>query len=685
MSIAVLFAIHGQIAQADGRVMAEILVEGAAPIGSSKALAGGPLEAEELTGLGATGDGGELLSHISGISVIRLGGHGFDPVIRGQQENRLNVILDDAYIHAGCPNRMDPPSSYAALETYDTVTVIKGGQTVEFGGGGSGGTVLFERNTQPPDEGEGVQGKSGVTYKDNGDFKSVYADGTFGDKEGYLRLSGTVTDAGNYEDGRGETVKSAFESKNANVVVGLNPDEESNIEMSVEHNLEEDLLYEGLMMDTTETTNDALRMKYSLNQMGAFTDFKASLYRSDVEHDMDNFTFRSPATNMRTITDSETTGMRVSGMVDGNGVSWKVGMDYKQVDRLAKATMGGADGLTTLNTYMWPDAEIDKAGLFVEMDRPLNQQDTLSAGLRYDRVDFSANKADTTAAYNRAADGINTANEAYTYYYGKTAADAETENNIGGFLRWSRDLEQRDNVYVSLSRTVRSADETEKFLSKWHTTDAMRNVGNPDLDPEKQHQLELGGEFNLAGFALSPSIYYANVSDFILTDKAASQTDILQSDSATIYRNVDVTRWGYDLEVSRDLSESIYSVMTLSYVRAENETDHQAVGETPPLNGALTVSYDTGEWDLGGRLRFADNQDRVDLGDDKGVTPGYGVVDLFASKALENGADIRIGVDNLLDKAYAEHLSPDSVFATDTTDRVFEPGRSVWVKANYRF
>ena len=93
--------------------------------------------------LAPTSDGGELLRNIPGISGSRMGGRGIDPIIRGQNSNRLNILLDGAYVYGGCPNRMDPPTAYTSLNSYDRITVIKGSQTVIYGGGGPGGTVLF--------------------------------------------------------------------------------------------------------------------------------------------------------------------------------------------------------------------------------------------------------------------------------------------------------------------------------------------------------------------------------------------------------------------------------------------------------------------------------------------------------------------------------------------------------------
>ena len=44
-------------------------------------------------------DGGDLLRSINGISTIRRGGHGLDPVIRGQSDQRLNSSIDLSLIH----------------------------------------------------------------------------------------------------------------------------------------------------------------------------------------------------------------------------------------------------------------------------------------------------------------------------------------------------------------------------------------------------------------------------------------------------------------------------------------------------------------------------------------------------------------------------------------------------------
>jgi len=117
-----------------------------------------------------TADTGEWLSQQNGITTNRMGGHGLDPIIRGLGQNRLNILLDGAYVFGGCPNRMDPPTAYAPLTSYDLVTISKGVTTLRHGAGGSGGTVVFER--QQPSfaaDDSAISGQLGSSYATNGE------------------------------------------------------------------------------------------------------------------------------------------------------------------------------------------------------------------------------------------------------------------------------------------------------------------------------------------------------------------------------------------------------------------------------------------------------------------------------------------------------------------------------------
>ena len=52
---------------------------------------------------------------------------------------------------------------------------------------------------------------------------------------------------------------------------------------------------------------------------------------------------------------------------------------------------------------------------------------------------------------------------------------------------------------------------------------------------------------------------------------------------------------------------------------------------------------------------------------------------------LSKSTQLRFGMDNVLDKTYAEHVSRRNLEITDTITRVNEAGRTAWVKLETDF
>lgn len=165
-------------------------------------------------------DSGDFLRNLPGISGSRMGGHGIEPVIRGMQGNQLNVTMDDVYIFGGCPNRMDPPTSFIAPETFDLIFVTQGYRTVTKGPGGPGGHVSFER--RPPVFGpdEWYKGQVGAGVVSNGFTRDAFGDIAAGTDGYYVRGIANVKEADNYEDGGGNEIRSSFSHRSGDLTVG---------------------------------------------------------------------------------------------------------------------------------------------------------------------------------------------------------------------------------------------------------------------------------------------------------------------------------------------------------------------------------------------------------------------------------------------------------------------------------
>ncbi len=627
-------------------------------------------------------DGGDFLSQINGISMSRFGGRGIEPIVRGQSQTRLNILLDGAYIHGGCPNRMDPPASWAALETYESVTVLKGVQTLAYGGGGSGGTVLFERDTRDLAQEKGVHGRVSTLFSDNGIKNDVLADVVAAGEKVYIRGIAEVKKVDNYEDGDGREVRSSYDHEQVGFIVGYTPTEDRLIEFSYEHNSFSDALYPGASMDSPTEDGDIFRLRFlDKPATDKIDNIKVEVYLSDVDHLMDNYSLRpNMGKKMATPTTSKTTGGRIVLDSTAGKTQWKYGVDLQRNERNAVSN-NMTTGVAVPAGILWPDNDIQQLGIFAEATTKIGSKQKLKYGLRVDQVDATADKADVSI-------NGHSANQSYNLYYGTTAED-QTETNVGGLLRYERELGTGLSFFTGLSRSVRTADATERGMNKWTPPEvaASRWIGNPNIKPEKHHQFDVGLSKKTSKYALSSVVFFDKVNDYILRDTARGQDGILQSDGADIYQNIDAELYGIELDGKYALTDKLDISGSLAYVRATNTTDDdRPISQTPPLNGKLQLDYNSGKWGLGTRVNFASNQDRIDelSKQEVGETAGHGTLDLYGNYQINKTFSMRAGIDNVFDKNYAEHSSRSNLL-DPVAIKVNEPGRTVWLKLAAEF
>ncbi len=638
-------------------------------------------------------DGGDLLRQVNGISASRFGGRGLEPILRGQSQTQLNVRLDGAYLHGGCPNRMDPPASWAALETYDRITVLKGVQSLTYGPGGSGGTILFERDSQAlAQEAQGLHGRISAAGSDNGIRQDLAADLIQSGTQGYARLLGAVKTSDNYNDGDGDTVRSAFEHQEAGLILGFTPKAGQHFEWSAENNRTTDVLYPGAGMDSPEESGNIWRMKYS----GAFQHnwierTTIELYRSDIEHTMDNFSLRTaptyPSTHPKaglpmrreTPTQSDTVGGRVLAESQAGRTRVHWGIDTQQIQRTA--TLNDIDsGIPKTISYLWPDVSLQQTGVFAEAAHRLAKANTLLLGLRIDHVDYTTGQADTTPS-----GGPKTANQVYSMYYGRTAQN-DQDTALSALIRYTHKLGQSWRIFTGASRTVRVPDATERYVNKWGSEGNQRWVGNPGLAAEKHHQIDLGISAEHAQLQWSTVFFYDRVKDYILRDAARGQVGILQTDLADVYRNVSAELYGTEAEISTALTRSWHASTAVAWVHRTNTTDARPIAQTPPLNGTVQLDYRQPRWGFGAEIRWAAAQHRIDTlsKQEVGKTAGYTVFGLDGHRHLGSHWTLRLGADNLFDRNYAEHSNRANLM-DPASIRVNEPGRSLWAKVTAIF
>lgn len=632
--------------------------------------------------LTAKQEGGEILRNTLGVDASRMGGHGLDPTIRGQSQTQLNVILDDAYLHGGCPNRMDPPTSFANIESYDSVRIIQGVETLQYGTGGTGGTILFERGIPEM----GTHGKVEVGAGDNAYKSSANAEVSTRGELGYIRAFAINKDGSNYKDGNGNTVRASYSTEHHGVIAGLTPKAGERIEMSAEKIVTHNALFQGSSMDAPYDEMNIMRLKYrSSNGFGFVDGVKADLSYAADEHLMDNYSLRP---NMAMRMKSPTTSNTLSGKLAltsklSSSTSVEYGLNIQNVNR--KAELVRVMPLPQTNmSFNWPNVSTDRIGVFAEALHKLTNESRVKAGVRVDKVTAEADLLNAKA--NPMAI---TPAQMYDRVYGYKGDGKANEDHWSALARYELDLAKDLTWFTGVSRTMRTADETERFFANGASVNATGSfntpgsawVGNPNLNPEKHVQIDTGLSKQTEHYGWRATVFYDAVQDYILRDQR-----MVTNGKITTYRNVNATLYGALVEGYTGFAWNTQLAGGLNYVNSHNDSDNRNIAQTPPLSGYVALNKQAGDLGLGARFRFQDKQSAIDTlsGLDTQKTPAWSVLDLYGSYRINKTVKVMAGVDNVFDHAYFQHVGrTDSL--TGNTINLYEPGRSAWVKLSAKF
>ena len=625
-------------------------------------------------------DGADVLKSVPGFSVIRKGGTDGDPVLRGLAGSRLGIQIDGECIYGGCGSRMDPPTAYVFPTAYDRITVIKGPQTVLHGPGNAAGVVLFERDLRRLDQPRNalVASATGASF---GRLDGVF-DARGGNRTMQARATGTFTRVDNYEDGAGRAVHSAYDRWSTNATLAWTPDDHTVVEFTGARS-DGEAAYADRMMDGVkfDRTNYAVQLRRE-NISPLVTRAEARWFHNHVDHVMDNYSLRPFVPSMmmpgRSVANPDrltTGGLAQLTLAPADTVTVTVGLDTLRNEHTNRSTMNEA----TLPYAAMPrvrDAEFTQAGAFAEGTWLAAAGRRVIAGARLDR--WSAEDPRPTVAISMMSTAPN-----------PSAGRERTSELLSGFARYEHDLDSATPVtlFAGLGRVQRFPDYWELIKNE-----SAASVSAFGTRPETTTQLDAGALYRRGPVEFSLSVFAADIADYIMVQSNVTKpAGMMGTRMAVITRNVDASTFGGEAALSWRFAGNWKADASLAWVRGENDTDSRPLAQLPPLEGRLALAYATADWSAGGLVRLVSEQDRFAVnqgnivGQDLGRSPGFAVISLNASRRFGQNWRLSAGVDNLLDKTYAEHISRagSAVSGFVQPTRVNEPGRTLWVKLDF--
>ena len=598
-------------------------------------------------------DGADYLQSIVGFSAVNSGaGTNGDVTFRGMFGSRIKILTDGSENLGACPSRMDSPTSYISPESFDEITVIKGPQTVQYANTGSAATVLFERKPEQFGEGQNYRGQASVLMGSFGRLDHNI-EAAAGDAQKYIRLNANRSVADSYKDGNGTTVPSDWERWNADVALGWTPDENTWLELTGGRG-DAEVVYAGRTMDGSEFDRESLGLRVEKkNITDVIKKIEAQVNYSFNDHVMDNYSLRAkPMMEMATNVTRKTLNARMAVTHEWDKLQFITGIDTQNNEHGIRKTDKQGSYLTK---PVLTDMEFQSYGGFGELSYQLNDQNKLVTGVRIDQVEV---------------DAVQTAQQ-------------RKETLPSGFIRLENQHPHHDaKTYIGLGYVERMPDYWELFSP-------VKGNGSDNtfksIDTEKTLQLDLGYQHEHGAFSSWASAYVGLVQDFILTKYNAN--------NKAETRNVDATIAGTEVGIGYQFTDALQADVSAMYAWGENTTNNTPLPQISPLEGRLNLRYVQDKYTLGALLRVVDGQSRISeregniVGYDEKESSGFGVLSLNGTYNLNKGVDVSVGIDNVLDKTYTEHLNKMGAAGTGLpSDQQFNNiGRNYWARISMKF
>ena len=606
-------------------------------------------------------DGAAYLQSIVGFNQIKNGGANGDVTFRGMFGSRIKILTDGTENLGACPSRMDNPASYVSPESYDKITVVKGPQTVQYAHTGSAATVIFEREPEQLTSAKPYRGQASVMLGSYGRLDQN-VEAAVGDETKYARLNANRSIADSYQDGAGNTVPSDWKKWNADLALGWTPNEDTWVELKGGKS-DGEAVYAGRPMDGSKFARESLGLHVEKKNISeVIKKVEAQVDYSYNDHVMDNFSLRkfNPADGMSMPMASNvarrTLNARVAMTQDWGKLQLISGIDSQKNEHTKRS---GSLMSPYQNKARVGDMDFESYGAFGELSYAFNDQHKLVTGARVDQAKID-----------------------------NLATDTERKETLpSGFVRIESELAEHVKTYAGLGYVERVPDYWELFSTKYHQSTGTTFA---DLENEKTAQFDAGYQYEQGAFKSWASVYAGLIQDYILV--AYTPTGSMGKLEAKS-RNVDATIAGAEAGVAYQLTDQIQADISAMYAWGENTTDHTALPQIAPLEGRFNLRYVQEKYNLGLLWRVVAAQDRTSyregniIGYDLEDSKGFGTLSLNGTYNIQKDLDLSVGIDNVLNKNYAEHLNKlgSSGFGYAATEQFNNIGRNYWARISMKF
>ena len=610
----------------------------------------------------------QVLGGIDGVNMIRRGNFAQEPVIRGLNAGQINVTIDGMAIFGACTDKMDPVSSYIEPNNLQSIVVNYGANDMAFGTS-IGGGFNFKIKQPKLAAKETWSGMAGLGYETNGNaMQTLGAINYSGERLG-ITVNGIFRQAENYRAGGGEKISfSQYQKWNGSIAAKYKVGEHRFFQVNYIQDEGYDIGYPALTMDVAFAKAKIGSVSYMYhNNHGAIQHWETKIFSNYINHAMDDT--RRPKEQVPMHMDMPGTS-RTSGFY--SELQWENG------DHQLKARLNGFQNKLHAEMTMYPD---NGAPMYM-LTIPDAQRDLLGFDIS-DKIKFggkwsliTGGRIDVAHSSLFSDDGRKTLSGMHNGKLSKTGI----LYNL--YLNPVYDLNDHVTLYANVAHTMRVATLQELYgFYLFNRTDGYDYLGNPALKNERSWNASAGIIYNkgsvkleLEGFGYFIKNYIAGIHKrgySVMTIGALGVKQYGNLSSATLVGGSVNAQW-------KLLTDLVLSTNN-TYTRGTDDQS-RSLPVMSPFKSVNQLNYNFKQvvFNVTGIYSAAQNKVNTSFyGETK--TPAYGLLNIRAGKTFhinKKQLAVNIGIDNLLDARYADHLD---------IMKIPRPGRNVVTHLTWSF
>jgi iron complex outermembrane receptor protein len=616
---------------------------------------------------------------------------------RGLYGDRVAASLDGHPVIGAGPNAMDTPLSYSTPLIVDSMTVYRGIAPVSAGINTLGGAVEVKMRKAETMNGQAtiVSGDVQAGYRSNNSAKTLSAVTNIAKDNVAVLLYGNSQKGDSIESGDGVVISPTdFDKVQFGGDIRYSKDD-NEIGLSYHYTDTNDSGTPALPMDIEYIESHRITLDGAFSLSGWQGEWQLGYI--DADHGMTNFLMREnndPTKYRRNNATAETSDFKVKLTKDFDFGELAFGVDgyFASHDSV----------ITNPNNMMFKVVNFNKVednryGIFTQWQNQFDQT-KVQLGVRLKRAEANADNVSSSMAMmpNMMGTLVSGLQDDFN-----NADRKVSDNNVDIALNTQTKLSTNLSFSAGVGLKTRAPSYQERYLwtpmeSTGGLADGHTYIGDMNLKSETAYQVDLGLTYQDEKLMLAPHIFYQSIDDYIqgtpmgMADMSAKMlANMMSGDTNPLkFSNVDAELYGIDLNGYYHISEQIELSTIISYVQGERRDIDDNLYRIAPLNGQVNLRYSGDDWMVKTSLVMAAKQSDISSTNNEQKTSGYGVINIDAQYFVNNDLAIRLGVDNILDKNYQNHLGGyNRVKGTEipVMSRLPSEGVSAWAEVTYSF